>query len=61
MRENFYKDRNMGTVPTNGPQVMFIVEILCKTRDKDLVFTNGMRVDFTKDNGVEIEWMDLAN
>lgn len=55
MRENFYKDRNMETVPTNGPQVMFIVEILCKTRGKDLVFTNGMRVDFTKDNGVETE------
>ena len=55
MRVNFNKDKNMEMVITNGQLGTFTVVISLRTRDKDLEFINGMRVDITKGNGVEIE------
>jgi hypothetical protein len=53
-KDNLPMAKSMEMVSISGQQVIHIMEISVKTSVKDWEFTSGVKVDFTKVNGVEI-------
>lgn len=55
MKAIFIKAKSMAKVFTDGKMEIYIMETFRKTKDKDLEYTNGVKVGSTKVSGGPIE------